>query len=220
MSSSNPAFENSNLAIGNQLLDISLSPLSRPPGYSGSCPASCPEGSSEDHPASYPEGNSESYLGRYKVSYSAGYPERNSEGGPEGSRDRCSADCSTDCPDNRSEGSPESNLPSNGESSLLSSSENSSAGSLPGSDFRHFVRVGFCPGLGVDDRQARACARSLDKLGRRLSISAHKLMHRIRFSSAPAMAVLAAPIRLPAGACFVLLEAGTEHGATRVVLQH
>ena len=66
-------------------------------------------------------------MGRYEVSYLAGYPEKNSESHSKGCGDRCSADRSADCPENRSGGNPESNQPSNGTSSLLGYPESNPA---------------------------------------------------------------------------------------------
>ena len=132
MSSSNPASKCPKLVISNWLLDIGVSPLSHPPGYSGDCSASYPGSNPDGCSADHLEGNLASYLDSYSVSSPAGYPAGNSENCSIGCGDRCSAGCSADCPEIRSEGNPDSSLPSNEASSLLRYSESNPADSLPG----------------------------------------------------------------------------------------
>ena len=128
----NQAPKSANFTIPNSLFTISVSPLSHLPSYSGGHSLGYPEGSSGDCPAGHPERNLESYLDSYPVSYSEGYPGRNSENGLRSCRDGSSAGCSADCPPNPPASSPERNPASNSESCPENSWENCWADCLPG----------------------------------------------------------------------------------------
>ena len=82
-----------------------------------------------DCPAGNPVRNPANCLACSSVSYSAGYPERNSASRSESCRVRCSASYSAECSANRSGSSSQSSLPSNGAENLPSHSESNPSGS-------------------------------------------------------------------------------------------
>jgi len=124
MSHRNQAQECSKLFISNWLFVILVSPLSRPPGYSGGYSRSCPESSSGSRSAGCLERNLDCCTDGCSVSNLEGYPERNLADCPENRGERCSPTCSAVCPANRSGRSSLSSLPDSPEDGLHCCSEN------------------------------------------------------------------------------------------------
>jgi hypothetical protein len=105
------------------LLIVSVSTLSRPPGYLVNCPVNHRESNRAGYSPSHSVRNSASHLDGYPGSYWAGYFPENPAGSREGCPDSNPAGYSAGCPDNR----PESNVGDN----LPDCLESDSAGYLP-----------------------------------------------------------------------------------------
>ena len=147
MSPRNQAPKSSKFRAQRSLLIVSVSPLSRPPGYLVKYAVKCPESNLADYSPHCPVRNQESYLDDYPASYWASYLPENPASSREDCRDGNSADYAADCPDNRPVRNPESNREHNGadnspddsESDLGDSVPDCSASYLPGFGHRHGV---------------------------------------------------------------------------------